>query len=158
MFVVHIYAETDTAAPRSMERMAGYVLEYVTPSGETKTKEAFEKATGTYHAVILQMLIRATGRIIRESEIHVHTQDDFVLENLVSNLPGWATNAYKSRKGTLVKNCQEWQQLWENIKTFPVIKEPGMHAYYDWMQGKMAEEKERLKNPPHSGNTRKNGV
>lgn len=147
MHVVHIYAETDSMAPRTQERMAGYVLECVTSSGKTVTREHFEKKTGTYHAVILQTLIDAVHRINQSCEIHVHTQNDFILENLVSNLPGWASNGYKSRKGTLIKNCQEWQQLWELVKKQLIVKEPGMHEKYKDMQDKMKE----MKNLPHSG-------
>lgn len=154
MLVVHIYAEVDSAAPRSQGRMAGYVLEYIKRSGETETREQFVWVAGTYHAAILQMLLRAAARITRPCEVHVHTQDGFVLESLVSNLPGWAENGYKTRKGTLVRNCREWQQLWGLTEKHLVVKEPGMHAYYDWMQGKMAEEKEGPKNPAHSGKTR----
>lgn len=158
MFVVHIYAEADSTAPRSQQRMAGYVLEYITPSGRTETKEEFVKVTGTYHAVILQMLCAAASRITKSCELHIHTQDSFVLGCMVSDLPGWASNGYRSKRGTLIKNCREWQQLWEKVAVQQVVKEPGMHTYYNWMQGKMAEEKERLKNPPHSVNTRRNGV
>lgn len=43
MHVVHIYAETDSTAPKSMERMSGYVLECTTASGQIVTKEHFEK-------------------------------------------------------------------------------------------------------------------
>lgn len=149
MYVVHIYVEADSVAPKSKDRMAGYVLECITSSGKTVTREHFEKKTGTYHAVILQTLIAAMHRINQSCEIHVHTQNDFILENLVSNLPGWASNGYKSRKGTLIKNCQEWQQLWELVKKQLIVKEPGMHSYYDWMQGEMA----RLKSAPHIVNT-----
>lgn len=137
MFTVHIYVETDSTAPKSKERMAGYVLECTTASGLPVTREHFEKKTGTYHAVILQVLIDAMQRINKNCEIHVHTQNDFVLESLVSNLPGWATNSYKSQKGELIKNCREWQQLWELVKRQTVIKEPGMHEYYEWMQNEM---------------------
>ena len=147
MHVVHIYAERDSMAPRTQERMAGYVLECVTSSGKTVTRVNFEKKTGTYHAVILLTLIDAMKRINQSCEIHVHTQNDFILESLVSNLPGWASNGYKSQKGTLIKNCQEWQQLWELVKKQLIIKEPGMHAYYDRMQEEMA----KRKNPPHTG-------
>lgn len=150
MYVVHIYAETDSTAPKSQERMAGYVLECITSSGKTATREYFEKKTGTYHAVILRTLIDAMSRINQSCEIHVHTQNDFILESLVSNLPGWASNDYRSQKGTMIKNCQEWQKLWELVKKQLIVKAPGMHSYYAWMQGEMA----RLKNPPHSGNTR----
>lgn len=96
--------------------------------------------------MILQTLIDALQRINQSCEIHVHTQNDFVLGSLVSNLPGWASNSYKSQKGTLIKNCQEWKKLWELVKKQLIIKEPGMHSYYGWMQAEM----ERFKNPPHS--------
>lgn len=157
MQIVHIYAEADTATPKNTRRMAGYVLEYVRKSGKVEIREEYEPVTGTYHAVILQMLIKAASRIQRPCELHVHTQDGFVLECLVTNLPGWATNGYKTRKGTLIKNCREWQRLWELIETYPVVKESGLHERYTEMRKKMDNEKAGSKNPSHSGNTRKNG-
>lgn len=141
MYVVHIYAETDSTAPKSQERIAGYVLECTTASGHIVTKEHFEKKTGTYHAVILRTLIDAMERINQSCEIHVHTQNDFILESLVSNLPGWASNGYRAQRGTLIKNCQEWQRLWELVKKQLVIKDPGTHQYYNWMQEEMKKVK-----------------
>lgn len=133
---VHIYAESETAAPRCMKRRMGYVLEYVS-SGRTFTREEFYEDTGTYHAVILRALTKAVKRIKEPCELHIHTQDTFTLEMLDENLPYWAVNGYRTAKGKLIKNHFEWQNLFEASRSHLITKEAGMHTYYHWMLDEM---------------------
>lgn len=137
MRTVHIYVETDVTAPRSTERYAGYVLEYITRSGWTETRKDFRKKTGTYHQVTLETLIEAMARINQSCEIHIHTRNTFILDMIERNLSLWAGNEFRNSKGELVKNHDLWSRLWLLSQKHLLVKEPGEHSYLHWMQDEM---------------------
>lgn len=142
MRTVHIYVESDSVAPRSMRRQTGYVLEYIQRSGEPYTVAGFAERTGTYNAVILQTIIEAMERITKSCEIHLHSQNCYILRMIDRNLPIWANNGYRTAKGGMVANHFEWQKLWEIKQRHLLIGEPGGHSYYFWILGEMGKRKE----------------
>ena len=46
---VNLYIEMDKTAFQKIERKCGYVLEYITPKGETETREGYRKNRSTYN-------------------------------------------------------------------------------------------------------------
>ncbi len=139
MQTVHIYVETDSTSPRSAARMTGYVLEYKKQSGETKTIEGFSKKMGTYHRAILLAMEDALKRMIRPCELHIHTQDEYVLNSIDKYLHIWAANGYRNKKGDLVKNHFEWGRIWELLQGHLIVIEAGMHSRYSDMVTQMRE-------------------
>lgn len=137
MYVVHLYAEAENEAPRNMQRMAGYVLECTTASGKTRTVENFAKYTGTYHAVVLGVIVDALKRINQSCELHIHTKDEYVLMAIDKNLHIWAGNGFRTAKGELVKNHFEWSRIWGLLNKHLIVAEQGPHAYYSWMVSEM---------------------
>lgn len=137
MQLVHIYAEARSSAPRKAKRMTGYVLEYITHSGETVTKEAFAERDATYHASILLTVLEALGRMNRGCEVHIHTQDSYVLRMLDQNLEAWTENGFRNAKGHEVANAEQWRQVAECAAEHLLVPEPGEHSYYAWMLGEM---------------------
>lgn len=138
MFVVHIYVETDTAAPRETERKVMYVLEYTRATGELYTKEEVIKKTDTYHGAILGALETALGRINKSCELHLHSRDEYVISSIEKNLPVWEKNGYRTKKGDLVKDHFAWRNIQEKIKDHLIVPEPGSHSYLSWMLSEMA--------------------
>lgn len=143
MQTVHIYVETDIAAPQSAERISGYVLECITGSGKTVTKERFQKKIGTYHQVILQTLAEALERINKSCEVHIHTQNTFILNMVERNLPGWAEHDFRNAKGELIKNHSQWSRVWKAGQKHLLVPEEGMHPYHNWMTDEMMRMKTR---------------
>lgn len=143
---VHVYVETDTTTPAEKQRWSGYVLECQTAAGQTVTREEFDQKTGTYHAVILQTLIGAMRRINKSCEVHIHTQDTYILNMIEKNLPLWAGNGYRNVKGDLVKNHFDWAALWKEVQKHRMVTEPGMHTYYSWMQAEVMRRKKNAIN------------
>lgn len=132
--VVHIYAETDTPAPTTVKRYGGYVLECIRKNGEPATREEFMEMENTYHGVILQMFVLAIKRINQPCEIHLHTQNAYILNMVDKFLSTWAENDFHNSKGEPVKNADIWEHLWQQVKTHKIVIEHGMHPYYGWIQ------------------------
>lgn len=87
---VDIYVETDSRNPAACERYGGYVLEYIGACGEPETREDFFQMTGTYHGVVLERLTTALCRMRWRCEVHIHTQDAYILNMVDKFLTTWA--------------------------------------------------------------------
>ena len=73
---VHIYIGTDSKAPRIQVRKYGYVLA-CTLKGKLETKQGFRETKGTYNRATLEAITEAVGRVVKPSEIHIHTENAF---------------------------------------------------------------------------------
>lgn len=137
METVHIYAEVGNVAPRSMRRTTAYILEYITASGQTVTREEFRERDATYNAAVLQAISDALGRMTKSCEIHLHTQNRYVLNMIEHRLKIWAANGFCNTRGEPVANQKDWEKLWELGQEHLLVPEPGMHGYYGWMADEM---------------------
>lgn len=138
MYVVHIYAEADSAAPKESERMTGYVLEC---EGKQRTVEDFNLRTATYHAAILSTLCTALSRINQSCEVHIHTQNTYILNMIENNLPAWAGNGFCKKTGDPIRNDGLWKRFWGFYQKHLIVVEPGIHPYLNWMQDEMMKRK-----------------
>lgn len=148
MFTVNVYVEAGSAAPRKMRRMTAYVLECTTASGKMRTIEGFQEKEATYHGAILMTLLDAVKRLNQPCELHIHTQDGYIVNSLNNSLKTWAKNGYQLRSGDIVKNRMEWEGLWNYLHEHLFTAETGTHSYYSWMMTEMER-----KNDFHSRNT-----
>ena len=137
MQIVHIYAESETADFRSMDRGVGYVLEAVLPSGKTVTREKFQWMTGTYNDVILRAFNEALARMTGSSEIHLHTQDKYILTAIDRYLDNWEANGFKNAKGEEISSAEQWKEFAGLIENHLICVEPGHHSYLNWMINEM---------------------
>ena len=131
MFEVHIYLSVTSAFPKESEKLYGYVLEC---TGKTRTVEGFGKITATYHKTVLIALIEAFDRINQSCEVHIHTENEFILNMLQKNAHKWAEKGFVTKKGTPIANQEEWQQLWSLASKHNVIPEPGTHQFDKWIK------------------------
>ena len=130
---VHIYIGTDSKAPRTQVRKYGYVLA-CTLKGKLKTKQGFKETKGTYNRATLEAITEAIGRVVKPSEIHIHTENAFILTMLEENLDRWEQNGYVTTKGEPVANRDLWKQLKEKAGEHLLLSEPGKHEYSMWIQ------------------------
>lgn len=137
MMVAGIYIETDRKNTRKSKKKYGYVLECEV-RGETKTREGFGKVEGTYHKATLEALIEALGRFRKQCEIHIYSEDTFVLNMFRGNLELWEENGYTTSKGKEVANKEEWEKVRELTKRHKIVPEPGKHAYSSWIMEELA--------------------
>lgn len=139
-----IYIKTDSASPKISEKKYGYVLQCEV-AGESKTREGFGVAMGTYHQVILETIIEALERFREPCEIHIHTEDTFVLNMMERNLESWANNEFQTVKGKPVANQEEWKKVWELSNEHLILTEPGEHEYSGWILTEMKKKEEKEK-------------
>lgn len=130
---VHIYIGTDSKAPRVQTRKYGYVLA-CTLKGKLETKQGFKETKGTYNRATLEAITEAVGRVVKPSEIHIHTENEFILTMLEENLDRWEQNGYVTTKGEAVANRDLWKQLKEKAGEHLLLSEPGKHEYSMWIQ------------------------
>lgn len=130
---VHIYIGTDSKAPRTQVRKYGYVLA-CTLKGKLKTKQEFKETKGTYNRATLEAITEAVARVVKPSEIHIHTENAFILTMLEENLDKWEQNGYVTTKGESVANGDLWKQLKEKAGEHLLLSEPGKHEYSMWIQ------------------------
>lgn len=140
MFEVHIYVTQDSANTRKTKRNYGYVVECKI-KGEPRTVEGFGQTKSTYHETSLIAINKALERLNQSCEVHIHTEDRFVLNMLENNLERWAYNDFKTTKGKSVESEEEWRKLWEQQKRHLITSEQGPHQYEEWMQGELRNEK-----------------
>lgn len=130
---VHIYIGTDSKAPRTQVRKYGYVLA-CTLKGKLKTKQEFKETKGTYNRATLEAITEAVARVVKPSEIHIHTENAFILTMLEENLDKWEQNGYVTTKGESAANGDLWKQLKEKAGEHLLLSEPGKHEYSMWIQ------------------------
>ncbi len=145
MQVVHIYAETGSIAPRNMRRQTGCVLEYVTASGRTVTREFFRERDATYNASVIQTITEALDKLTKECEVHVHTQNQYVLHMIAEKLQGWSEKGFTGPNGLPIANQTDWKDLWEAGTPHELHVEFGMHPYYEWLNDHMKKRREHEK-------------
>lgn len=136
MFEVHIYVTQDSANTRKSKRSYGYVLECAI-RGETRTVEGFGQTESTYHETNLIAINQALKRLNQSCEVHIHTEDRFVLNMLQNNLDRWAGNDFKTTKGKPVESEEQWRTLWEEKKKHQITTEHGTHQYEEWIKGEL---------------------
>lgn len=140
MQIVHIYAESETADFRRIDRGTGYVLEVKLPSGKTVTREKFEWMTGTYNEVILKAFNDALSRMTEKCEIHFHTQNKYILTAIDRYLDTWQGNHFKKSSGEAISGASLWEEFSDRISGHLVQTEEGHHSYLTWMLNEMKHE------------------
>lgn len=137
MKVVHIYAESNTENFRCIDRGVGYVLELVTNKA-TYTRENFWLKIGTYNEAILSAFNEALERMTEKCEIHLHTQNKFLLNMIGSPTQAlWEKSGFRNSKGKEIANADLWKEFAKVADGHKITTEEGIHSYYRWMQEQM---------------------
>lgn len=139
---VHVYIYAEGVPMKESEKWFGYVLE-CKASGRSVTREGFGKTNATGHGAVLAAAIQAMGRLNQSCEVHLHTEDEFVLHMLENRLDVWAGNGFLTSRGKAVANQGEWMELWGLSQKQLILSEPGGHAYSGWLQEEIRKRKEK---------------
>lgn len=133
MFEVHIYITQSSGNTRKSKRSYGYVLECML-RGEAKTVEGFGETESTFHETNLIAINKALARLNQSCEVHIHTEDNFILNMIEHNLERWAANDFKTSKDKPVESEKEWRKLWDLQKKQLIIPKAGSHTYSEWIK------------------------
>ena len=139
---VNLYIEFSHTAFQKRERVCGYVLEYITKSGATVTREHFREGDGTYNQETLKTIDEALERILEPCSICIYGRNTFILNMLSHKLPEWAEQDFLSN-GKPIANQEEWCSVWKKIKIHKASACIGKHSYTDWMLAEMEERFEK---------------
>lgn len=143
MFEVHIYISTDSASTRKSKKNYGYVLE-CRYRGEVRTVEGFGEAESTYHETNLIAINEALGRLNQSCEVHIHSEDRFVLNMIEHNMDRWAANDFKNAKGKPVESEEEWRLFWKRSRGQLLRIEIGKHSYSEWIREEMERRRKHV--------------
>lgn len=92
--------------------------------------------------MVLEVICKALERMKEPCEIHLYTEDVYVLNMIDNCLEKWKANGFRTSKDKLVKNEDLWQQ-YDRVSRGHLIKtEYGVNQYLSWIK----EEIERRKN------------
>ena len=136
MYKVDIYLAQSTASLSKDERWNGYVVACI-KNGEEKTVNGFGHIFGTYHEATLRSLSDALDRLNQSCEVHIHTEDRFVLNMLGAQLEKWAGNNYLNARGEPIKHAELWEEVYERIQGQEIHTEEGRHSYSEWLDAEM---------------------
>lgn len=133
MKIVNIYIGTDSASTRNSKKKYGYVMECIL-NGSPYTKEAFGELEGTYNHIVLEVVNKALKRFKEPCEIHLFSENAYVLGMIKHNVSTWADNEFTTSKGHPVKNQEEWKEYWNLARKHLIITEEGRHSYLRWIK------------------------
>lgn len=142
MHSVNIYIHVDTTQMKESQKWFGYVLECMA-AGQPVTRTGFGKVYATFHGAVLTAMIQAMERLNQTCEVHLHTEDEFVLHMLENRLDVWAGNGFVTAKGRAVANQTEWMMLRSLSQRQLILCKPGSHAYTGWMREEIKKRKEQ---------------
>lgn len=121
----------------------GYILEAFR-NNEPVTVQGFFKIHQTPNRAELLVIIEALGRLTKQCEIHVYTNNRQIYNALSQGwLQEWQKNDWKNSKGEQVKNDDLWKLLLF-LANSDISVEYGEHQYYGWMERYIRENKDSI--------------
>lgn len=133
---VDIYIEISKMTPAPIHRKYMYLLETKRKDGTPVTRESLEEIDATLHQASLYAVNAALARMTRPCHITIHMQDQYI-GNMTHNLQRWKETGYKTAKGTLIKDAEEWETFSIYYTRHDITFVVGQHSYTSWMQGEM---------------------
>ena len=133
---VDIYIEINKMAPAPIHRKFMYLLEATRKDGTPATRESLEEIDATLHQTSLHAVNAALARMTRPCHITIHMQDPYI-GNMTRNLRRWEETGYKTAKGALIKDAEEWETFSKYYTRHDITFVVGQHSYTSWMQGEM---------------------
>lgn len=73
---------------------------------------------------MIMTIVEALDRFTRPAEITIHLDSDWILGKLIviddgkRTLDVWQENGWKTSRGTVIKNRDEWQRLYNKLRVF----------------------------------------
>ena len=136
---VNIYIGINPANTRKSKKRYGFVLECIRKN-EPQTVERFGDCEETYNGATLKALNLALERMIKTCEIHIHTENTYILSMIEKNLDLWVGTGFTTSKGEPLKSQEEWRKLWQHSVKHLLVSEPGKHTYLEWIKETVSDD------------------
>ena len=134
---IDIYIECNSASPGEVNRQYRYLLECRSQPGNTRG--GGEQLTGTYNVAVMTALIQALERITRPCVIYIHCRNDWMLNMLIHQLPGWIERGFQGSRGKQIAHVGLWKRIAELTAEHELIIVKGKHEYSNWMKEEMGK-------------------
>ena len=138
---VNIYINISPASIRKSKKRYGFVLECVI-NDFPYTKDQFGEVEDTYNGAVLKVINSALRRMNQSCEVHVYTDNTYILGMIEKNLDMWAGNGFVTSKGEPLKNQEEWRNMWSLSMKHLLVPVPGKHPFSEWINGILTNDKE----------------
>ena len=132
---MNIYLAASSRYQASKQRKIIYLLE-AKVDGVPYTKHEVLQMKETDHGAMVQTLRAAAGRIREPVDVHIYTDDSYLISRL-KELDLMRASGFRNRDGTMIAYADAWKAIAEKVKYTEV--ETGAHSYSDWMNRQMEE-------------------
>lgn len=94
---------------------------------------------GTYNRVTLQAILAGLERIDQNAEVHIYSDNKFVLNAAAHHLSLWEQNGYTTSKNKPVKNDDLWKELSRKKHSFKLLGYWLNPEHRDWLEEAVTE-------------------
>lgn len=146
MFKVNLYIETTNKGPSKRKAAGMYILEFITESGQTITRNGvIYMVAVTENRLVLHLFLEALKRITKSCSLAVFTTCEHVFNVLnYHQLSQWEKNGWKNAKGKETDQMQLWKEIREYLGMHVVTLTAADHSYRKiYMKGMLEKEMNR---------------
>lgn len=138
MFKVDIYIETDGRDKKERYRTYAAIVEFMTKSNETVTRQTHGMERASWEKIMLSAIISALNILTKPCKVTVHMAEcRYVTETICQGrMYEWLANGWKTIRSEPIKYRGEWEEIIRLMKkhkiTFAINN---THSYSNVMQG-----------------------
>ncbi|MGO5337603.1 hypothetical protein ACTQZS_12465 [Bilifractor sp. LCP19S3_H10] len=134
---IRIYIGVSTKSPKKSQRKICYLLSCEKDGKEETRGGEPEEVTETYHGATVIAVSRALKRITGPCRVTIYAEDSWTMNMITTQMPAWAKNGFRDKKGKPMHLQQEWMQIWLTSKEHDLNTETGTHKFTEWMKERM---------------------
>lgn len=129
MFKVNLYTKVMPGDAKKAKKYLGYILSCVGREEKENVEEIVVLEDATYHEANLRAIVCALRRLNQSCEVHIYSEDRFVMSMIENNLSKWQQNDFYTTRGTKVENEEEWREYWRLSRGQLIRLHVGEHEY-----------------------------
>lgn len=124
---VDIYIAGNNPQPKAEERWMGYLIQ-AEGYGRRGERCGAESLDATSYKATIMMIISVLDHFTRPADITMHIENGWIVGNLIrtkqadksmkNQLELWQENGWQTKRGTTVKNKDDWQRLYNKLRVF----------------------------------------
>lgn len=139
---VNLYIETTIHGPAQKGGRWMYLPEYVTSSGERRTKKEAPETIGpwedsTENELVLKALLAGLANMKQPCDVEVYTSNRFVCSAIMNDwITDWQQLGWKKADGKPLKYAELWEGIAKEMERHLVTATAEPHSFRNWMQAR----------------------
>ena len=130
MHKLEIYLQTDSRLLRESDK--GFACLVVRPDGSKWKAAGYGMAT--WHQAELAALRGALSKLDDNYEIHVYSEDPYVMGNLSNgNMEKWRENGFRKKDGKEITCAYLWREICQKTLYQKVVTHTGEHIHAEFL-------------------------